>query len=230
MKLTDDKHCFIPEEDQCGWRWGKGYELDDFEFTMEQIYKRNTALDIGAHVGIWSKRLASEFSDVVSFEPIPQHIECWIRNVKNDNVVLNKVAISDKIGTATMKYINYFTGLSTLHYNAEDIDYQFKILTKKYFNKFKRLTKEKILQKPEDVIVETKTIDSYNFHNVDFIKMDVEGHELEALKGAENTIRKYMPPIYIEISNKDAYIFLTELGYRQKEDFGYDHYLFKCVI
>ena len=156
---------------------------------------------------------------MVSFEPIPQHIECWIRNVKNDNVVLNKVAISDKIGTATMKYINYFTGMSTLHYNAEDMDYEFK-----------RLTKEKILQKPEDVIVETKTIDSYNFHNVDFIKMDVEGHELEALTGAENTIRKYMPSIYIEISNKDAYIFLTELGYRQKEDFGNDHYLFKCVI
>ena len=219
MKLTDDKHCFIPEEDQCGWRWGKGYELNPFLSTMKQIYKRNTALDIGAHVGIWSKRLASEFSDVVSFEPIPQHIECWIRNVKNDNVVLNKVAISDKIGTATMKYINYFTGLSTLHYNAEDMDYEFK-----------RLTKEKILQKPEDVIVETKTIDSYNFHNVDFIKMDVEGHELEALTGAENTIRKYMPSIYIEISNKDAYIFLTELGYRQKEDFGNDHYLFKCVI
>ena len=166
MKLTDDKHCFIPEEDQCGWRWGKGYELNPFLSTMKQIYKRNTALDIGAHVGIWSKRLASEFSDVVSFEPIPQHIECWIRNVKNDNVVLNKVAISDKIGTATMKYINYFTGMSTLHYNAEDMDYEFK-----------RLTKEKILQKPEDVIVETKTIDSYNFHNVDFIKMDVEGQE-----------------------------------------------------
>ena len=103
MKLTDDKHCFIPEEDQCGWRWGKGYELNPFLSTMKQIYKRNTALDLGAHVGIWSKRLASEFSDVVSFEPIPQHIECWIRNVKNDNVVLNKVAISDKIGTATMK-------------------------------------------------------------------------------------------------------------------------------
>ena len=60
--------------------------------------------------------------------------------------------------------------------------------------------------------------------------MDVEGHELQALKGAERTIRNYKPPIYIEIVNKDAYIFLTELGYRQEEDFGNNHYLFKCVI
>ena len=219
MILTADKKFYIPNEDKCGWRWGVGYEFKPFLSTMKQINKKNVALDIGAHVGIWSKRLAKEFTKVIAFEPIPQHIECWKANMVERNVVLNKVAISDKVGTATMKYINYFTGMSTLHYNAEDMDYEFK-----------RLTKEKILQKPEDVIVETKTIDSYNFHNVDFIKMDVEGHELEALTGAENTIRKYMPSIYIEISNKDAYIFLTELGYRQKEDFGNDHYLFKCVI
>ena len=219
MILTADKKFYIPNEDKCGWRWGVGYEFKPFLSTMKQINKKNVALDIGAHVGIWSKRLAKEFTKVIAFEPIPQHIECWKANMVERNVVLNKVAISDKVGTATMKYINYFTGMSTLHYNAEEMEIEFK-----------KLTKEKVIQEPINVSVETNTIDSYDFNNVDFIKMDVEGHELEALKGAENTIRKFKPPIYIEIVNKNAYIFLTHLDYRQKEDFGNDHYLFKCVI
>jgi len=215
MKLTNDKHFYIPEEDHCGWRWSANYEFNPYLSTIKQIVNKNIALDIGAHVGIWSKRLAYEFTKVIAFEPIPQHIECWETNVLEKNASLNKVAISDRAGTATMKYINYFTGMSTLHYNAEEMEIEFK-----------KLTKKKVIQTPKDISVNTKTIDSYDFHNVDFIKMDVESHELEALKGAEKTIRKFKPPIYIEIVNKDAYIFLTELGYRQKEDFGNDHYLF----
>ena len=219
MILTADKKFYIPNEDKCGWRWGVGYEFKPFLSTMKQINKKNVALDIGAHVGIWSKRLAKEFTKVIAFEPIPQHIECWKTNVMERNAIMNGVAISDKKGTATMKYINYFTGMSTLHYDAEVMAIEFK-----------KLTKEKVVKQPKDVSVNTRTIDSYDLYNVSFIKMDVEGHELQALKGAERTIRNYKPPIYIEIVNKDAYIFLTELGYRQEEDFGNNHYLFKCVI
>ena len=47
-----------------------------------------------------------------------------------------------------------------------------------------------------DIVI--KTLDSFNFSNVDIIKIDVEGYELEVLKGAEHTIKTNRPFIQIE--------------------------------
>ena len=53
-------------------------------------------------------------------------------------------------------------------------------------------------RKKPKVLVQQKTLDSFNFSNVDYIKIDVEGHELKVLKGATNTIKKYNPLIVME--------------------------------
>ena len=73
MKLTADKNFYIPNEDKCGWRWGVGYEFKPFLSTMKQINKKNVALDIGAHVGIWTLRLSKYFGQVICFEPLLKH-------------------------------------------------------------------------------------------------------------------------------------------------------------
>lgn len=47
------------------------------------------------------------------------------------------------------------------------------------------------------------TIDSVlNGGRADFIKMDIEGAELEAIKGAKNTIQKYHPQLAISVYHK----------------------------
>jgi hypothetical protein len=63
-----------------------------------------------------------------------------------------------------------------------------------------------------------------NIPRVDFIKMDVEGAELRALRGAEGTIRKHRPKLAISVYHQpeDIYSiprFLSELGV------GYSFYL-----
>jgi FkbM family methyltransferase len=54
--------------------------------------------------------------------------------------------------------------------------------------------------------IKTITIDSYanrnNLRSIDFIKMDIEGSEVKALKGAEKTIKKYKPKLAISIYHK----------------------------
>ena len=54
-------------------------------------------------------------------------------------------------------------------------------------------------------IVSLSTIDELleeqGVHGVDFIKMDIEGSELNALHGARMTLRKYRPPILIELND-----------------------------
>ena len=190
---------------------------------MKQVDNRGLALDIGAHVGIWSKRLASEFKKVLSFEPIPEHIECWKQNVKEDNVTMIPSAVSNVKGKRPIKYTNYFTGLSTFHYNVRQMEIEYNGLLSKNPNN----VLNRVEQNPKDMVVDTCLIDDYNLDKVDFIKIDVEGHELQALTGAEKTLKEYKPVIYIEITRSNVKQYLVALGYKEVEDFGYNHYLYR---
>tara|TARA_Y100000592_G_C5327056_1_gene247665 strand:+ start:48 stop:623 length:576 start_codon:yes stop_codon:yes gene_type:complete len=48
--------------------------------------------------------------------------------------------------------------------------------------------------------IEMRTLDSYNFNNVDVIKIDVEGYELSVLNGGKQTITQKMPLLQIEMN------------------------------
>ena len=68
-----------------------------------------------------------------------------------------------------------------------------------------------------------KTLDSFNFTNVDLIKIDVEGYENDILQGALHTIQYNKPVLVIEQQKHEyqddskslpAVRFLETLGYR----------------
>ena len=73
------------------------------------------------------------------------------------------------------------------------------------------------------------TLDSFNLKNISFIKIDVEGYELNLLKGAFNTIEKNKPLIFIEKKKDydDLKNFLYDLNYDIIEEFEKD-ILFKA--
>ena len=76
-------------------------------------------------------------------------------------------------------------------------------------------------------------VDEFNFTDIDYIKIDVEGFEKKVLIGAKETILKYKPLIVIEqnhvtIENEVRYAakaLLIEMGYRQVaiDKRGWDH-------
>ena len=64
-----------------------------------------------------------------------------------------------------------------------------------------------------------QTIDSMGLRGVDFVKMDLEGCELAALLGAEQTIREFKPVLLLEIERdakdrQEIYELLKSWGYR----------------
>jgi len=67
------------------------------------------------------------------------------------------------------------------------------------------------------------TIDSLGEKSVDCMKIDVEGMELDVLKGAEKTIRKHKPLLYVEIIGdedlREITQYLKSLGYERTKRF-----------
>jgi FkbM family methyltransferase len=70
-----------------------------------------------------------------------------------------------------------------------------------------------------EVKIPVTTVDSYNFNDVDFMKIDVEGYETKCVQGAEHTIKKYFPVIIIEQNKGDfsASELLKSWGYIIKD-------------
>jgi FkbM family methyltransferase len=77
--------------------------------------------------------------------------------------------------------------------------------------------------------IELKTLDSFNFKNVTFIKIDVEGYELKVLKGALKTILTSKPDIMVETHIGITPENVLELlpGYSYEHISHEPHYLFK---
>jgi precorrin-6B methylase 2 len=80
-------------------------------------------------------------------------------------------------------------------------------------------------------------VEKLRLKRVDLIKMDIEGEEYNALKGAIKTIRKFKPKIIIEIHSKNLrekiLEFLKNYGYdlvfeKEKKDHGFYLSYFKC--
>lgn len=71
---------------------------------------------------------------------------------------------------------------------------------------------------------EVVMLDVFGLDDVDLLQLDIEGYELEALKGAKHTIQRSLPVIQVELrdftarygaSDADVISFLTDLGYRE---------------
>ena len=78
-----------------------------------------------------------------------------------------------------------------------------------------------------------KTLDSFSFKKIDFIKIDIQGFELNALKGAHNTLQTNNPVLCIEEDDpKNTLIikFLENLNYDLVDVIGKEHIFKKMKI
>lgn len=130
--------------------------------------KNNTAIDVGGHCGFWSYYLGLNFDKVYAFEPVKIFAECFKKNVPFDHVELIPNALGDEPGTVSMNVDLSNTGAT--HVSKELNDEQ----------------------------IEVKRLDDYEFDNVDFVKIDVEGFENKVVLGAKETFIKHKPIIIIE--------------------------------
>ena len=187
--------------------------------SSEKIFLRSLGLngkviyDIGGHVGVFSiffSKASGENGSVIVFEPNKDNRNKMERNFKLNGI--NDIQIIDYgIGDKTEDIELFFRkGVTASGTMVDSI--KSSIASEKYYDtqivkvdSLDNLFKIKTLVKP------------------DFIKMDIEGMEYNALLGMQKIIKKYHPDFYIEIHGADlddklntikkVYQLLRNLGY-----------------
>jgi FkbM family methyltransferase len=157
------------------------YQYEKFELAMQHTKGRRRAVDIGAHLGTWGFHLAKHFRQVEAFEPVPLHREFYRRNMAHDdNWTLHECALGQMPGEMTMT-------LYREHSMAAHIGPS-RLGGIKYEG----------LSTAGEIAVPVKTLDSFGFEDIDLIKIDAEGFELQILKGGQETIERWRPTIIVE--------------------------------
>jgi FkbM family methyltransferase len=169
------------------------YKKKDFPFSScerKQYYIKELKLgnnevfvDCGAYDGDTINRFFfcfPNYKQIISLEPQSYLFKCLSNKYGNNpKITLINAGVSNEDGIASF-------------YSGGDFDGSARII-------------ESSPNKMESdlVTIKVKTIDGLDLQNVTFIKMDIEGAELNALKGAEKTILRDKPKLAICIYHSD---------------------------
>lgn len=146
--------------------------------------------DVGANVGYYTllfSRLVGPRGSVHSFEPAPptfDQLEATIRRAHRYNVLLNRCALADSESTTTL----YLPG----------DDHGQASLTQHSFGSWAQ-------EVPVHAFTcQVTTLDAYvesrGIAALTLLKCDVEGAELPVLLGAQKTIRRFTPLLFLEVN------------------------------
>ena len=177
------------------WYFGRSRERATMERFKSLISRGDTVVEIGGHIGFISQYfslLVGNEGRVIVFEPGSNNLPYAEVNLRKDNVKLEKVVIADKIGEAVL-YEDNITGQNN------SLLPNYKNVASVSASHNTRLVKTK-------VPVQITTLDKYlqdNGITCHFIKIDIEGYELNALRGMKNTL-KSCEHLMIEVTNNQA--------------------------
>ena len=194
----------------------KGYEKE-LEIIDKFGDKSKDAIDVGVYRGVYSYKLAKYFNFVHSFEPNPLLFPYLNKNLKKiiNNIELYNFALSNNNGETLLKLP--IRSKSVFSTNIEEL-YQLgaaSIHLKNNFDKFK------------EVSVKKKKLDEFKINNkIGFIKIDVEGHEIEVIDGAKKTILDNMPVLLVEIEERYTQR-SVESSVKYIKKFGYECFFVK---
>lgn len=151
---------------------GRGtYQIKKFREAMKWCKQFRVAIDVGAHVGLWSMQLAKRFAEIQAFEPVEEYRDCLLKNVADGRVgfVVHHCALGAKHDMVSMAIPKLGDGRDTggTHVHGEGL-------------------------------IDMEPLDSFALTNVDFIKIDCEGYEHHVIEGARETIGRCRPCVIVE--------------------------------
>jgi len=191
--------------------WTGFHEFHEFLFLHKFLKKDMVFVDVGANLGEYSLFVAKRLTQgmVLAFEPLPKMHALLEENIKLNhfkNVKLLRYGLSDQEGILPILEIDdEHEGLSTFYPGDRKIMNRTEVPLKSFDKEF----------------------GNFGVATLDFIKMDIEGAELTALKGFKSSIERFKPVIMIEInaltyeragySVEEMFQFFKEMNYHPFE-------------
>ncbi len=181
--------------------WTGFHEFREMLFLHRFLKADMVLADVGANQGEFTLFAAKRLSEgkVLSFEPLPSIREALTENIEMNgfnNVSLFDIGLSDHEGIFSIyEFEGNNEGLATLYPGEKKIRNKIDIR----------------LQTLDEVFAST------GFFRLDFVKLDIEGGELAALRGAQKTIQKFKPLLLVEV-NAESY---QAAGYSAGEVLGF---------
>lgn len=133
------------------------------------VGKGNCFIDVGCNLGVYTYHFSRFFREVKSFEPLPD-ISYRVEVLKLRGHELLSYALSDN------------SDQLILHVPIVDGEPAYGLAS----------LEEREVESME-ALVQVRTLDSFNFSNVDLIKIDVEGHEQSVIEGGRQTLKTEKP-------------------------------------
>lgn len=185
-----------------------GFKIHGIQILLDELTDTSVIIDIGANIGATGLLFAqkSEAGFVYCFEPVSETFqrlkENFALNSFKNYSLINK-GLGDKKETLTIgNVVASNPGMNRIISNHNpDIEPIERI----------------------EVSTLDDEIESLELNSLDVIKIDVEGFEFHVLKGAEHSLRKFSPILFIELGDRNlkeqgasasaVYEFLVDLNY-----------------
>lgn len=165
----------------------------------QELKKGMVVIDIGANLGYYTLLEASIVGNegqVYALEPVPKNFDILTKNIKVNgykNVKAYCKAVSSKNGTSKIALRDESNLCSMLNISDETISEHIKQKVPKLIRGFIKV----------DTVSLDEFLDKEGVNQVNFIRMDIEGYEVEAIKGMINTLKNTLPPLklFFEVHN-----------------------------
>lgn len=145
------------------------------ELAGAEALARSAAIDAGANVGAYARRMAQHFAVVHALEPAPDTFECLARNVQ-DWGLAGRIIPHAKAVSAAREGVAMGSG------------------------GFLRRSIAREVTGPGDI--PAIPLDDLGLTDCLFLKLDVEGYELKALEGAARTVEACRPFVMMEVKER----------------------------
>ncbi|MHA1582869.1 MAG: FkbM family methyltransferase [Candidatus Baldrarchaeia archaeon] len=185
------------------WRFFSHFEPKTSAFLRKNVSREDTVIDIGAHIGIHTIHLAKVARFVYAIEPEPTNLKLLIKNILVNNVkkkvIVLPYAISSVNGIVNFYVSSESTGAHHILSNDEGNIGRGTILKVRAYT------------------LDTLVLDTLGIDHVDVVKIDVEGHELEVIKGAQKLFQCSSPRIIVVETKRNSEllkILTNKYGYK----------------